>query len=403
MFLNNKKNTVFHYGANMSLTETERYIPIPVDVPINSLADSAIQMILDDIKHRNIDFVLASGIPIAMNKDVHDGLKNLNIPYFFVSPELTVLENNKTLAKKMLTHLGIPTGKGKEISGNELFKTFKQIPRPFVIKLNFIYQYGKQTMIVTDDTYEEVYYDLFSVRLNELPRPTNIRLDTSIVIEDVINIKREYSYHILANETNWEYLGSARDYKRIENGDKGFNCVSMGAYNTSDIDPIVHEYADKIYNFLKNRGTPYTGFMFLGIAVDENDVPHVLEINTRAGDPELQVILSSVTNDLGELFLTASKGHHIPKITHNDNKTVTVRLVNKVYNWTKPASFLPKLESAPLNISIGIEGTSPFFIKHSVFTSSAISHQEAAKNIYAYLDKQFVGQYMYRRDIGILK
>jgi phosphoribosylamine--glycine ligase len=224
-----------------------------------------------------------------------------------------------------------------------------------------------------------------------------------MVIEDVINIKREYSYHILANETNWEYLGSARDYKRIEDGDKGFNSVSMGAYNTNDVDPVVHEYANKIFNFLKNRGTPYKGIMFLGIAVDENDTPHILEINTRAGDPELQVILSSITNDLGELFLAASTGNTIPKITHNSNKTVTVRLTNRVYDWTKPASFLPRLDPAPTNILIGIEGTELFFIKHSVFTASGDSHQEASEEIYKYLDKQFVGQYRYRKDIGILK
>lgn len=403
MFLKNKKNKVYHYGANSSLISTEGYFPIPVDVPVNGSASDAIQLILEDIKTRNIDFAIASGIPIAMNKDAHARLKELGIPYFFVTPEMTALENNKTLAKKMLEHLGIPTGNGKEITGEELFKTFNSIPRPFVIKLNFIYQYGKQTMIVTDDTCEEIYYDLFSVRLNELPRPTNIRLDASVLIEDVIKIKREYSYHILANETNWEYLGSARDYKRIEDGDRGFNSVSMGAYNVDDIDPVVHQYAEKIYNFLKNRGTPYKGIMFLGIAVDENNIPHVLEINTRAGDPELQAILGSVTNDLGDLFFTASNGNTIPKVTHNNNKTVTVRLTNRVYNWTKPASFLPKLESPPADILIGIEGTNKFFIKHSVFTTSGNTHQEAADCIYAYLDKQFVGQYRYRRDIGILK
>jgi len=51
----------------------------------------------------------------------------------------------------------------------------------------------------------------------------------------------------------------------------------------------------------------------------------------------------------------------------------------------------------------GVEGTDPFYLKHSVFTASDTSHEAAAKKIYRYLDKQFVGQYTYRRDIGILK
>jgi hypothetical protein len=80
-----------------------------------------------------------------------------------------------------------------------------------------------------------------------------------------------------------------------------------------------------------------------------------------------------------------------------------VRLINNFYDWTKPASFLPKLETCPADIIHGLEGTDPFYLKHSVFTASSSTHELAANKIYKYLDSQFVGQYRYRRDIGILK
>jgi phosphoribosylamine-glycine ligase len=399
-------NNVYHYGAHPSLVETDRYHPVPIAIPImpaNNSVEEEVKSILDHIKDKSINFVMTSSVHIPSSKLMHDELKKLNIPYFFVNAEMTALEKNKSLTKKMLTNLQIPTAIGETVDGKYLFENFKKIPRPFVVKLNFIYQYGKQTVIVTDENYEEVYLDLFSARLDSNARITNINFNSNLIIEQFVKIKKEYSYHALFNETGWKYLGSARDYKKINDGDQGFNSVSMGSYNTHDIDPVVHDYAAKIFNFLKSRNYTYNGFIFLGIAVDENDVPMILEINTRSGDPELQAILGSVENNLSELFLAASNGTPIPEITHNDNKVVTIRLINNVYDWTKPASFLPKLESCPEEIVFGLEGTDPFYLKHSVFTASDSSHELAAKKIYNYLDKQFVGQYRYRRDIGILK
>lgn len=399
-------NKVYHYGAHPTVASTDRYISNNIEIPVmpvNNSIDQEVKIILEDIKNKNLDFVLTSSVQVPSNKLMHEGLKNLRIPYFFVNPEMTALEKNKSLTKRMLNHLKIPTGIGETVDGKYLFDNFKTIPRPFVIKLNYVYQYGKQTIVVNDENYEEVYLDLFSARLDSPFRITNINFNTSLIIEKFIKIKREYSYHAIFNNVEWKYLGSARDYKKTNDGDEGFNSVSMGAYNIVEVDAVVHEYADKIFNYLKNQNYIYKGFIFLGIAIDENDIPVILEINTRSGDPELQVILESIDNDLGNLFLSASNDSKIPDIKHNSKKSVTVRLTNSVYDWTKPASFLPKLSPVPEDILFGLEGTDPFYIRHSVFTSSAASHEDAANKIYSYLDKQFVGQYRYRRDIGILK
>jgi phosphoribosylamine-glycine ligase len=399
-------DNVYHYGAHPSLIETDRYHPVPIAIPIipvNNSVEEEVKLIVEHMKDKNIAFVMSSSVQIPSNKLIHDELKRLNIPYFFVTADMTALEKNKSLSKKMFLSLGIPTADGETVDGKYLFENFKTIPRPFVVKLNFIYQHGKQTVVVTDENYEEVYMDLFSARLDSNARITNINFNSNLIIEKFVKIKKEYSYHALFNQTDWKYLGSARDYKKINDDDQGFNSVSMGSYNMHDIDPAVHEYADKIFNFLKSRNYAYKGFIFLGIAVDENDTPIILEINTRSGDPELQAILGSVENNLSELFLAASSDMPLPSITHNDNKTVTIRLVNTVYDWSKPSSFLPKLETCPPDIMHGLEGTDPFYLKHSVFTASDSTHELAAKKIYNYLDKQFVGQYRYRRDIGILK
>jgi phosphoribosylamine--glycine ligase len=399
-------NTVYHIGAPKSAVKTDRYFPIfrrsmdALNLDQAATSDEDTERLINYIKDKNINLVMAGGLTSASTKSLHQGLKELNIPYFFVSPEHTKLEKSKFTAKGLLEELGIPTGKGELINGKQLFETFKTVPRPFVVKINNLFLYGRQTIIVTDDNFEEVYDDLFSVQLGNDIKITNIQPHTSIVIEQLVNIKREYSYHMLVNEHGWKYLGSARDYKKYLDGDRGFNSSSMGAYdNWKDVDSRVHDYAEKIVNKVKG----YTGFMFLGIAHNENDVPVILEINTRSGDPELPAILGSVTNNLSDLFLTAAQGNPIPDIFHNNKNTVAVRLVNRVYDWTKPASFLPVIGPQPSNIIHSIEGDDPFYIKHSIFTTSADTLEEAADTIYKYLDKQSVGQYRYRRDIGLLK
>jgi len=407
-----QNHNVFHIGAHRSLTKTDHYTPIARHMDsadsryfeVSEIPKQNIDMLANYIVDKKIDFVMASALAMPSCQYAHDKLTDMKIPYFFVSPENTILEKDKSVSKKLFNDLGIPTSKGRLIDGEYLFKNFKTLPRPFVVKLNYLFHHGRQTMVVDNHNFEEVFSDLFSFLYKDAVKITNIKLDTSIVLEEYVNIKREYSYHMLVNESGWKFLGSARDYKRYLDNDLGFNCSSMGAYNnTTEVDPRVHEYADKIYQHLVKQNAGYKGFLFLGIAHDETDTPLILEINTRSGDPELPAILGSVTNDLGELFGTASRGDTIPDVTHDDSKTVTIKLANRVYDWVNPASFLPKLNPVPEYITHGLEGFDPPFIKHSLFTTSDVTNEAASKKLYDYLDKQHVGQFRYRRDIGILK
>jgi phosphoribosylamine--glycine ligase len=400
-------DNVYHYGAHKSLEENGNYHPRPGEVHFSSrLTDDQANEIVSRIqkdKDKKIDFIMASGTPVPANRIIHSGLKELGIPYFFINPKLVKLETDKGLTKRILSKIGIPHSVGEKITGEELYNNYRSLKAPFVVKIMGLWQYGRQTHVVTEENFERVFQDLFSHRDSREPRCTNIHNGTKILLEKFVNIKREYSYHFVSNATGWKYLGTARDYKRIREGDTGFNCASMGAYNTDDVDPRVHEYADKIYNHLKDHGHIYKGIMFLGIAVDENDVPIILEINTRAGDPELQAILGSVENNIADLFLACSLDLPIPDIIHNDKKIVTMRVVNTNYQWFRPPSFLPKFGPLPDNIMWGIEGVDQFYVKHSVFTASDATHEGASKILYDYLDKQHMGQYRYRRDIGILK
>lgn len=397
---------VFHYGSHPDVLETDSYHPVPVFIPVKNDIDQEIKKILKHLKKQKIDFVMANGLSVPANQLIHSELNSMNIPYFFVNRKVAAFEYNKFLCKQMLNELGIPTAKSignSQFNGKYLFENFYSIPRPFVVK-SYPYQHGRQTTIVDNDNYQEVFLNLFSGKLGKGFLPTNINDDFGLVIEECVDIKKELSCHFLLNSSGWQYFGSARDYKKVLEDDIGFNSMSFGAYNVHTIDYKIFDYADKIYKHFKKIGIPYKGFLFLGIAINENNVPVVLEINTRSGDPEFETIVKSVTNNLSDLFLSCAADSKIPEVKHdNTKKTVTVSLVKNVYDWTTKATDVPILKNIPNNISVGLEGSPECYLKHSGITATAGSHKAASNRIYKYLKKQDLGQFRYRTDIGILK
>jgi len=341
-------------------------------------------------------FFMASGIPICRNGEIHSLLSNNKIPYFWVNNKCTEYENNKFLTKNMFKSLGIPTPNGILVSGSELKENFKTYQTPFVVKINYAYFYGRQTVIVNEENKDEVYNSLFSKGIY------HIKDNASIVVEEYVEFEKEYSYHALFNYNCWRFFGAARDYKKIYDGDTGYNSVSCGAYSTQDVDKRVHEYADKIHRYFKKINLMYRGFIFLGIGVRKDGTPMVLEINTRSGDPELQVMIECIDNDLASLFFNASSDYIIPQIKFNGKQAVTVSLINSHYDWTIPAYDLPDLKNVPNNI-IYSKDHFPDKLKHGVLTATADTRENASKIIYDYLNNQYIGQYRYRTDIGILK
>jgi phosphoribosylamine-glycine ligase len=400
---------IYHFGSNEFLKETDKYHPIPCDLE-NFLDDTVIDNIISNIEKIKIDFVMASGLVIPRSSKIHDFFNQRNIPYFFVYPGMTSVETDRITAKKLLENLSIPSPKGKLIDGKELKESFMTIPRPFVIKL-IVWKHGRQTIIVNDENFQQVFLELFSIYLNEKPHIMNIGLDTPIWIEEYINIKKEYSYHMIVNQRDWKFFGAARDYKTYNEDDQGFNTIGMGAYNLEDIDPIVHDYADKlissIQDYLKAKDKFYRGFMFFNIAIDKDDRLQILEINTRSGDPELNAILPTIENNLCDLFFKASSNELIPDVIHNSKKVVTIRLVNKIFDWTKPSSLNPKFSDSAEDYGIthSVEGTvnGNYFLYHSLFTASDLTYENANRKIIRYLSSQRLGQFKFRNDIGILK
>lgn len=279
------------------------------------------------------------------------------------SMQASNLESNKLYAKNFLNSLNIPTAK---------ILTTPPSNALYVVKSD-VDQDGLQTIITSEGNWD-----------NHL-------------IEEYLE-GYEYSYHALLNKNGWKYLGSARDYKRVYDNDIGHNTIGMGSYSLKDrVDNIVHSYMDKIYNALKTLNIEYVGVMYLGVMVVDG-VPHVLEINTRIGDPEIQSIGETVSN-FSEMLLATGRNESIPDPIYKNVEAVTVKLMNVNYGSTYFREPVDLFGTNEVKLCKSEDVTLTYGTLHATGETTQI----AANKIYSYLKDKDIGTYRYRNDIGLLQ
>ena len=124
----------------------------------------------------------------------------------------------------------------------------------------------------------------------------------------------EVSYFVLADGTAMMPLGSAQDHKRILDSDRGPNTGGMGAFSpsplmTPEMDArVLREIVKPVLAGMAAEGTPFRGFLFVGLMLTSSG-PRVVEFNVRFGDPEAQVVLPRLDEDLSALLAAAATGH----------------------------------------------------------------------------------------------
>lgn len=401
-FLKNKNvNHVYHVDADLNLHKpTNRYTPIAAGL----LKHDREKVMLDSLDIPNLDFVITVQLGYQLWDEFQNKLKEKNIPFINPDKNIGILEWSKIYSKKIVKELGIPTPEYIVVNKEKLIENFSNFKRPFVIKYDQDYRLGMQTIIITDANWEE---ELKNFKEDESRFKNNfIRSlhdknynNQKFIVEEFIEGIKEYSYHAICNETGLEYLGSARDYKKMYNNDTGVLTEGMGCYAMTDVDPEVHNYANKVFNYLKLKGINYKGFMYLGIIVDKNNKPWVLEINTRLGEPEGISILSLIKNNLSEFLLNVSLDKEISKINFLNKKNVCIRLIDKNFPLKNYKYNFPKIKKIPKNIfCYKSKSLNPI-----VFSTTGQTYEECSDRLYKFLSTQQFGDLIYRDDIGYLK
>jgi len=335
-----------------------------------------------------------------------DELKN--IPVIGPKKDGALLEGSKDFSKEFMIKHGIPTAKYESFTKESLHKGklfLETLTPPYVLKADGLAA-GKGVLIL--DSLDEAKAELEEMVSNQKFGDAS----STVVIEEFLK-GIELSVFVLTDGISYKILPSAKDYKRIGEGDQGLNTGGMGA-----ISPV--PFADKAYLKkvedlvvkptilgLQKDGIDYRGFIFIGL-MNNNGDPSVVEYNVRMGDPETEVVLPRIESDLFDLFEgVANQNLHEKEFSVTEKIATTIMLVSGGY----PEAYEKgKLISGLENIKNSIVFHAGTSIKNNTVvtnggrviavTSIAESIQKALEISYDSIDTIHFEKMNYRKDIG---
>lgn len=318
------------------------------------------------------------------------------------------LEGSKEFAKQFLIRHQIPTAAYDCFDASTLEKGYQfleTLKPPYVLKADGLAA-GKGVVILED--LEAAKAELKSMLIDAKFGTAS----TKVVIEEFLE-GIELSCFVLSDEKHYQILPTAKDYKRIGEGDTGLNTGGMGA-----ISPV--PFADKAFMKkveeqiikptilgLQKDNLPYKGFIFIGLIKVGND-PKVIEYNVRMGDPETEVVFPRLKNDLVQLFqAVANQTLNEETIIIDERAATTVMLVSggypEAYEKGKAIKGLETIEdSLPFHAGATFRDDKIVTSGGRVMaiTSYGTTFQEALKRSYKTIEKLHFDQMNYRKDIG---
>ena len=347
---------------------------------------------------------LVNGIFDFFNGD--ESLKHITV--IGPSKQGAKLEGSKEFAKEFMQRHDIPTAKYQAFTKDNLeegYAFLESLNAPYVLKADGLAA-GKGVLIL--ENLEEAKKQLKAM----VADAKFGKASSTVVVEEFLS-GIELSVFVLTDGTSYKILPSAKDYKRIGEGDTGLNTGGMGAISPVPfadrffIEKVETEIIKPTIHGLKEEGIVYHGFIFIGLIVSGNDVK-VIEYNVRMGDPETEVVIPRIKSDLLHLFQGIGDGTFSEKDLHIDEDTAaTVMLVSGGY----PEKYEKGKVIAGLD---DVEGSIVFHAgtkqeEDPVLTNGGrvLAVTSFGKNIEDALNKSFVnaekinfeGKY-YRKDIG---
>ena len=411
------------YKIKQSSSLKEIYcIPGNGGISDDAFCDSSIKLsefekIKDFVVKNKIDLVVVGPEQPAVD-GIKDFLRKYNIPVFSPTKEQSRLEGSKVFAKLFMQKYNIPTAdfviaENYEEATNLLETMFKKYPEGVVVKADGLAA-GKGAVVC--ETIEEAKNAIYDMMVKKIFGPSGEK----VVIEKKLN-GIEMSVIAFCDGETILPLTHSQDHKRIYDDDKGPNTGGMGAYAPL---PFVSKNLEQkiksqiIRNFLKGvkqSGLDYCGVIYFGLMIEnlgkQNEEPHVLEFNCRFGDPETQVILPLLKNDLLEVIsYTIEKKLKDIKLSFFDKTACCVVLASKgypaEYETGKQIFGLENIKDLE-NILVFHAGTKKVDVKYYTSGGRVLGVvglgkdlKSAIENSYSAVEKISFENKYYRKDIG---
>ena len=331
------------------------------------------------------------------------------IPIVGPSQKGATLEGSKEFAKEFMQRHDIPTARYASFTKDTIeegLRFLESMKAPYVLKADGLAA-GKGVVIL--ENLQEAQAELKRMLLEEKFGTASQK----VVIEEFLK-GIELSCFVLTDGESYKVLPTAKDYKRIGEGDTGLNTGGMGAVspvpfaNEAFMQKIEERIIKPTIEGLKKEQITYRGFVFIGL-IKVGDDPYVIEYNVRMGDPETEVVLPRLQTDLVSLLEATAKGKLKDcSLSIDPRSATTVMIVSGGY----PEEY----EKGKVISGLQQEGESIIFHAGTrekdgevltaggrvlAITSLADDFKEALKKSYRRIEKISFENMYYRKDIGM--
>ena len=307
-------------------------------------------------KEKEIDLTVI-GMDDPLCGGIVDVFESQGLRVFGPRKNAAILEGSKAFSKDLMKKYGIPTADYQVFTDPEKAEEYLETAKfPIVLKADGL-ALGKGVLIC--NTLEEAKAGVKTLMLDKQFGSAG----DEIVIEEFLT-GREVSVLSFVDGKTIKIMTSAQDHKRAKNGDQGLNTGGMGTFSpspfyTEEVDAFCREHIyQKTVDAMRAEGREFKGIIFFGLMLTA-DGPRVLEYNARFGDPETQVVLPRMKNDLADVVEACVDGTlDQVELEFEDNAAVCVVLASDGYPEKYEKGF-------PISGLEAFDGKNDYFVFHA--------------------------------------